>query len=102
MVLRADNTNILAEVRDADVLKLKIASAVKQLEAWFLKNCLILNMAKTCVMSLHSSQCRHPHKPYIFYNNNDISYGSELKFLGMNVTENLNWHIHILFVCQSE
>ena len=51
MVLHADNTNILVEVRDAHVLKLKIESAVKQLEAWFLKNELILNMAKTCVMS---------------------------------------------------
>ena len=51
MVLLADNTKILVEVRDADVRKLKIASAVKQIETWFLKNELILNMEKTCVMS---------------------------------------------------
>jgi len=55
MVLHADNTNILVEVRDTDVLKHKITSALKQIEAWFLKNELILYMAKTCVMSLHSS-----------------------------------------------
>jgi hypothetical protein len=65
MVLHADNTNILVEVRGTDVLKCKIASAVKQLEAWFLKNELVLNMAKTCVMSLHSSQCRHPYRPRV-------------------------------------
>jgi hypothetical protein len=47
MVLHADNTNTLVEVRDADVLKLKIVSAVKQLEAWFLKSELILNVAIT-------------------------------------------------------
>jgi hypothetical protein len=65
LVLHADNTSILVEVRDTHVLKLKIASAVKQLEAWFLKNEFILNTAKTCVMSLHSSQCRHPYKPHM-------------------------------------
>ena len=95
MVLHAGNTIILAEVRDADMRELKTASAVKQLEAWFLKIYLTLDMAKTGVMFLHSSQCRHPYKPYICYNNNDISYGSKFKFLGMNVTENLNLHIHI-------
>ena len=63
MVLHADNTSILAEVGDADMRKLKIASAVKQLEAWFIKNYLILKMAKTCMMFLHSIQCRHPYKP---------------------------------------
>jgi len=71
MVLHADNTIMLVKVRDTGVLKLKIASTVKQLESWFLKNELILNMAKTCVMSLHSSQCRYPYKPHICYNNNN-------------------------------
>jgi hypothetical protein len=82
-------------------------------EAWFLKNELILNMAKTCVMSLHSSQCRHPYKPCICCcssssnnnnnnnNNNNISYCSAFKFVGMNVTENLNWHIHVRSLCGS-
>jgi len=113
MVLHADNTNTLVEVRDTHVLKHKITS-LKQIEAWFFKNELILNMEKTCVMSLHSSQCRHPYKPCICCcccsnssssssnnNNNIISCCSEFKFLGMNVTENLDWHIHVQSLCGS-
>jgi len=51
---------------DEDVLKLKLAFVVEQLEVWFQKNELILNTAKTCAISFHSSQCRLPYKPHIF------------------------------------
>jgi hypothetical protein len=34
-------------------------------------------------------------KPSIFYNGAEISYKSVVKFLGINVTESLNWHTHI-------
>jgi hypothetical protein len=53
-----------------DVLKLKLASIVEQLEVWFQKkkNELILNIAKTCAMSFHSSHCRLPYKPHISSN----------------------------------
>jgi hypothetical protein len=69
MVSYADDTVILVE----DVLKLKIEFAMKELEVWFLNNELILNITKTCAMPFHSSQFRHPCKPYSSYNNNDIS-----------------------------
>ena len=52
-------------------------------------------------MCFHSSQCRHPCQPHISYNSNDISYRSELKFLGTNITDNLIWNIHVCSVCAS-
>jgi hypothetical protein len=70
MVPYADDTFILVE----DVLKLKRESVMKQLEEWFLNNELILNITKTCVMPFYSSQFRHPYKPHIPYNKNDIFY----------------------------
>jgi len=42
---------------------------MKQLEVLFLNNELILNIAKTCAMSFHYSQCRLPYKTLISYNN---------------------------------
>ena len=44
---------------------------MKQLKVLFLNNELTLNIAKTCAMSFHSSQCRLPYKPLISYKNND-------------------------------
>jgi hypothetical protein len=66
------------------VLKIKIESVMKQLEVWFLNHELTLNTTKTRGMSFHSSQCRHPYKPHIPYNDgggdddDDISYFIQL------------------------
>jgi len=49
-------------------------------------------------MSFHFRPCRLLYKLHISYHNN-ISYCSE--FLGMNITENLKWHIHISSLCAS-
>jgi hypothetical protein len=72
-----------------------------QLEIWFLNNELILNITQACAMSFHSSHCRHRYKPHVCYNENDISYASELKFVVVNITENLNCLIHICSLCAS-
>jgi hypothetical protein len=61
---------------------------------------ILIPVTITCMMSFRSSQCRHLYKPYISYHNN-ISYCSELKFLGMNINEKLKWHIHICSLCAS-
>jgi hypothetical protein len=54
-------------------------------------------------MSSQSSECKHPYKPHISYNNHGTSYCLGIKFLGMNITENLNWpiHVHSLFASLS-
>jgi hypothetical protein len=52
-------------------------------------------------MSFHRSQCRLLFKPCITCNNTSISYSPGLKFLDMNITENLNWHVHMQLVCSS-
>ena len=84
-----------------NVLKLKLESAVKQLKVLFLNNEFILKITKKSAMSFLSSQCRHPCQPHILYNNNDISFCSALKLLGMNIAENLNWYISVCSLCVS-
>jgi len=37
--------------------------------------------------------------PKIAFKNAEISYTSEVKFLGINISSNLKWNIHISFLC---
>ena len=76
------------------MLELKNAFIMKHLEAWLFDNELVSNTAKTCAMLFHSSQQKCVDKPNIMYNNTVIVYGSNIKFLGITLTENLKQHVH--------
>jgi hypothetical protein len=71
---------------------------MKQLEIWFQKNNLIINIEKTAAMSFHSRHTRPSLRPQITFKNIKITYQSELRFLGIYVTENLTWGAHARFV----
>jgi hypothetical protein len=42
-------------------------------------------------MSFHSKQMRVPLRPQTIFKNIEITYQSELRFLGIYITENLKW-----------
>jgi hypothetical protein len=63
---------------------------------WFSKNDLIVNTDKTCAISFHPYQNHQPTKPLIKLKNNIIGYKTELKFLGLNVTETVYNNIHFI------
>ena len=65
-VLYADDTNILVVDKDEEALQHKITFVMQQLELWFGKNYLIVNIDKTCVISFHSHQNTHPSRPGMF------------------------------------
>jgi len=98
IVLYADD-NILAVDKEEETLQHKITFVMQQLELQFCKNDLIVNIDKTRAISFHSHQNRYPSRPHIIFNNNEITYSSELQFLGLFIMENLTWHaqIHFLF-----
>ena len=73
----------------------KITFVMQQLELWFCKNDGLVNTDKTCTISFHFHQNRYPSRPHIIFNNNEIAYSSELKFLGLFIAENLAWHVQI-------
>jgi hypothetical protein len=54
IILYADDTNILIVDKNEESLKIKLVSIMKQLEAWFYSNELILNIEKSKVMSFYS------------------------------------------------
>jgi hypothetical protein len=101
LVLYADDTNILVIGKNEEELQTRIYVTKKQLEGWRCENDLVVNTTKTVAMSFHSSQSKIPLKPDIFIQNSKITYKSEVKFLGSYVMENLNWHVHVKFLCSS-
>jgi hypothetical protein len=101
LVIYADDTNVSVTDNDKEDLQAKLSSVMKQLEAWFLNNDLIVNTTKTVAMPFHLCQSKPPYKLNILLQNNEITYMSEVKFLGMCIMENLSWQAHIRFLCHS-
>jgi hypothetical protein len=55
----------------------------------------MINAEKTIVMSFHTRQKRTPLKPQVTFDGMDIAYKSETKFLGILLSENMTWNVHI-------
>jgi hypothetical protein len=72
---------------------------MNRLESWFNKNELILNIRKSCALSFHPRQRGRVCKLSIVYNDVEIPYKSDVKFLGIKITEKLRWNIHIKSIC---
>ena len=64
-------------------------------------NDLIVNTSKTVAMSFYLCPSNPPCKPRIVLFNTDITYKSEVKILGMYITDNLSWKVHIRTLCHS-
>jgi hypothetical protein len=69
------------------------------LENWFRHNELILNIRKSCALSFHPRQRIRACKPRIIYNDQLIPYKTDVKFLGIQIAEQLSWNTHIKFIC---
>ena len=93
MALFADDINLLVTDKDGSALHQRIKKVTRELESWFYKNSLFINTEKTIAVSFHTRQNRNPLKPQVTFNNMDICYKSELKFLGIYITENLKWNV---------
>jgi hypothetical protein len=97
-VLYADDTNIPAVDKEEEALQHKIAFVIQQLEIWFCKNDLILNIKKKVHYHLIPTKKTHSCRPHVMVNRNEITYSSEFKFLGLFIRENLAWHVQIHYV----
>jgi hypothetical protein len=100
VVLFADDTNLLHTENDLTSFKGKIIKVMKQLENWFLTNNLIINMEKTKAILFQGRGSSLIHRPVPYLNNRKITYLSDLKCLGIYITENLSWPTHIQYLCQ--
>jgi hypothetical protein len=50
-------------------------------------------------MSFHFKKSTCDYRPQIYYNSNKMLYSDKVKFLGLDITENLSWKNHIRVVC---
>jgi hypothetical protein len=53
-----------------------------------------MNTEKKISMAFDSKQMRVPLRTQITFKNKKITYQSELRFLGIYITENLKWGAH--------
>jgi hypothetical protein len=63
--------------------------------AWFSKNNLVINIDKTKAMLFQLNKTYVMTEPVITFKNKEISYTSQFRFLGINITNNLKWSSHI-------
>jgi hypothetical protein len=101
LILYADDTNVLITDNSYEGLQAKLLLTMKQLKTWVFNNDLIINITKTEAMSFHLFHSKPTYKPRIVLYDKDIKYESEVKFLGLCITENLSWQTHICYLCDN-
>jgi hypothetical protein len=83
---------------DGKISEQKINSTMEVLYNWFDTNGLVINTEKSIALFFHTSQNKIPLKPQIIFNNRDVNYSTETKFLCLHLTECLIWEAHIRYV----
>jgi len=86
---------VLISDSDERLFQTKIDSVVAELETWFNRNDLMINAGKTGVMLFHNRQTHVLVKPLVTFNNLNVHYTAEIKFLGIQFTDTLKWHSHV-------
>ena len=91
----ADDINVLIIDRDKYELQWKINKVTAELETWFHRKYLVINIEKPGVISFHNRQAKSPIRPQVRMNGINLTYLPWTKFLGIYITENLGWNTHI-------
>ena len=84
LVMFADDINVLISDSDERLLQTKIDRVVAELETWFNRNDLLKNAGKRAVMLCHNRQTHVLVKPLVNFNNMNVDYTAEIKFLGIH------------------
>jgi hypothetical protein len=83
IVLLADDTNILVSEANMNNLQYKLNNVMNELQTWFTLNSLVVNAEKTLAMSFHTAQNKKLVLPNVIFEDSDIPYNNETKFLGI-------------------
>jgi hypothetical protein len=97
--LFADDTNIQIEATNANILNKKIEFVIQLFSTRFNLNKFVINSDKTIAISFHAWQNKNNLKPEIVFQDMDIKYKNERKFLGLYLTEDVKWDVLINHVC---
>jgi len=89
-----DDINVSISDSDERLLQTKIR-VVAELKTWLNRNDLVINAGKTGVMLFNTRQTHVLAKPLVTFNNMNVDYIAEIKFLGIQITDTLKWHSHV-------
>ena len=95
--LFADDTNIFVTSDNFSELYEKANHILEKIREWFYNNKLTLNLDKTCYTLFSRAKIKEIYE--IKCGNQNVSKVSSVKYLGVNVDENLNWKEHVNSVC---
>ena len=96
-ILFADDTTIYTNSNNLTTLYDKVNTDLKSLDSWFKTNKLSLNVGKTnyMIFTKNAGAQNNNNTNNIIIGNNEIDQKRNIKFLGVTIDENLNWHEHI-------
>jgi hypothetical protein len=95
LVMFAGDINVLISASDERLVQIKTDRLVAELETWFNRNDLVINAVKTGVMLFHNRQTHVLVKSLVTFDNMNVDYTAEIKFLGIQITDTLKWHSHV-------
>jgi hypothetical protein len=95
LVMFTDDINVLIMDSDVGALQNKTDRVIAELETRFSRNDLVISASKTGVMSFYNRQTSFLVKPQVTFNKMNLDYISEMKFLGIHITETLKWNSHV-------
>jgi hypothetical protein len=93
LILYADDTSILITGKILHEVCNKSVTTLKYISKWFSVNGLSLNMDKTRKIKFDLSHSQHA--PFqISYEDTHINDDTNIKFLGMQIDNHMNWKTH--------
>jgi len=95
LVVSAHDINMLIMDSNFCALQRKLDRVIAELEIWFNRNHLIINVRRTGVKSFHNRQSKLLVTPQVSFNKLNLEYVTEIKFLGIYIIEKLKWNPHV-------
>ena len=94
LIQYADDTTVLFEEPDYDILSCSILSQVPLFTDWFNSNGLSLNIAKTQFLTFQSNYFQKDNFDLVI-NSAEVNSHNSVKFLGITIDQHLNWKDHL-------
>jgi hypothetical protein len=90
----ADDTSVIISNPDPLLFLNSVTEVLNKLKLWFNTNLLFLDFSKTEFMKFNTKNA-YEQDINILYDNTEIPNSSCIKFLGVNIANNLSWKNHI-------
>lgn len=97
IVMYADDTSMIISERTRNECETRVKESMNELEDWFSKNNLLLNIEKTQLINF--SRKGNPENFEIEYNNKIVKPCKSISFLGVTIDCRLDWKEHTEQLC---